>query len=824
MKTLFKKLIIVLILLALTLTGLFLFLFSPFGNNTLKPYVKNEIEEQLGMSVDISTFSIKSDNAKFIILVNKELSIEVVTNYSFLTQSFKGIYQVIADNFIYDEIKLRQANIIGRFEGTPSDISIDGNGTVLDAPLDYALRVINNIPQKIKANIQSIELAELLQLSAQPPLAKGKVNVKIDMPTIGEENAKGFGHIILDKATFNDALIKKLYNFELPKQSYVTAKVDATLNGKMIDLLADVKSNLFKMNVDNASINVETKKVLADYRIDVKDIRILTQNKLQGVFKINGDVKIEDEKVKVTGESKSFGGELLFNLGDKLIVTFKKIIVAKILHFMKQPALATGDLSGTVVLENTAMDAGNYEISVKNGKLNKKTIRQNLGYVIPENSVYSFDSKGKISNKKLQANATVYSSLANLTLSDIKVNMTNQYVNTDYTLQVHDVTIFMPVSKNAKKTKVNAQGTFAMTDHIVVTGSTTGLGEKLDFLYDSKTASLEAIGLYVARIMALSGLPVALKGRLDTKVKMTNLQTLAGTFSLKSSDMVTQPRAMKKLIGKALKTTVKIDSKGNIKKGKAYADTTIQTGLATVILKNTVLDIKKNLLNTDYRINVPDLKKLYVLTDQKFYGKLLVMGKVSKGESLKVTGVTQSLGGKITYTLQDDKLTSRINNVPIENILKMLGHKAFVLGKSFGNVNFSLKRNTGVVNLSIDSFKIRPSKLTRTVKLLLKKDPSRIIFKTTKFYANIKGDNITYTLTAKGKRALVKITSGKFNKAKNTNSANFTFVYEKTTVIGTIKGNVDNPQVSINPTSLMNDKMKRKLNNKIDGFLKGLKF
>ena len=837
MKTLFKKLMIVFVLLSLVLAGTLLFLFSPLGNETMKPYVERKIEKELGMSVAFSTFSIRSDNANFQMQLNKDLGIEVVINYSLLRQSFKGIYRLTAENFVYDEMKLRQADIIGRFEGTPSNVAIDGNGTALDAPLQYAFRVVDHSPQKIKATIKSIEFAELLQLAAQPALARGKVDVDIDMPSIGEEGAKGFGHIVLKKARFNEALVKALYKFELPKQSYVSAKIDAVLKGETIALLAEVNSNLFNMHVDQASMHLGSKKLRAKYTVDVQEMRILTKNQMQGAFNIKGQAEIADEKVNITGNSNSLGGELLFDLGEKPVVTAKKIAVAKLLYLMKQPALATGELSGTAWLENSAMDAGNYELTVKNGTFNKRSIAKNLGYTLPKNIGYALHSKGKMAHKKLNADLSFTSTLSDVRLSDIRVNLENHYVTADYAVKMHDITMFMPASKKAKKTKVTAKGTLAMTDHMVLKGSTAGLGEKMDFVYDSKTVSLDAVGLYVARLMALAGQPAALRGRLNTKVKMTDLKTLEGIFSLNSNEMLTQPNAMKQLIGKALKTTVKVESKGKIKKGKAYCNATVKTGMAKLTLKNTVFDLKKSTYTTDYSIDIADLKKLYIFTRRKLYGKLLLKGRASQQKSLKVTGATHSLGGKINYLLKEDILTSTITNVPIENILKISGHKAFFLGSSSGKSTFDLKRDSGVIHLSIEDFKIAASKLTQTVKLLLKKDPSRIIFKTTTLDTNIKANIVTYTLNAKGKRALIKISSGTFNKVKNTNSANFKFVYEKTTITGKIKGNVDHPSISIDPGSLINDEMKskilnsktgQKLNNALGGdlggLLKGLKF
>jgi len=816
MKTLFKLLITLLILTALALGGIFLFVFSDKGSETMKPYLKAEIEKQIGMPVEISKLKLSKDNAQFDMTVNKNLVLEVDSNFSVFSQSFDGIYHVKADNFTYNDIKLREADVRGTFNGTPSDVKVDGKGTALDAPLDYSLRIIDNMPQKILATIKSIELAEVLQLAGQPSLAKGKVDVEIDMPNIGEDGATGFGHVTLNRATFNDALVKKLYNFTLPKKSYATAKLDAKLKGKIIELLADVKSNLFKIDLKNATVNTDTKKVVAEYHVDIKDMRILTKNRLLGAFKIAGDVELEGENYTLRGKSNSLGGELSFDIGEKSKVRLQKVAIAKILHFVKQPSYATGELSGTIMLKDKKMNAGTYDLQVKKGMLSQKTIQNNFGYKIPTKSHYTIDSKGKIANQHLNADVTLKSNLSDVKLTKIKVNLTNQYVDADYKVVVHDVAMFIPSSKGAKVTKVTLTGVVKKAKTLSIKGVSSGLGKKMEYAYDTKSASLDAIGLYVERLMAITGLPVYAKGTLNSKVKIDNLKTLDGTFSFSSDNLVTQPKAMKKLMGKALKTTIKLESKGSIKKGKAYLNTKIKSSLANVTLSKTVFDIKKKVLTTDYSVNVANLKNLYVVTGKKLYGKFNANGKVVKGKSLKVTGVTKSLGGSVNYTLLGDHLTSKISSVPIENIFKLLGDKSLILGKASGKVKFNTKRKSGVVDLSIGGFQLKSSKLTQRVKLLLKKDPARIIFKTTKLHADIKGDKVSYTLTAKGTRANIEISNGQLNNKSKTNTANFKFIYEKYTVAGKIKGSIDNPKISIDASSLLNDEMKKKLNKKID--------
>ncbi len=149
-----------------------------------------------------------------------------------------------------------------------------------------------------------------------------------------------------------------------------------------------------------------------------------------------------------------------------------------------------------------------------------------------------------------------------------------------------------------------------------------------------------------------------------------------------------------------------------------------------------------------------------------------------------------------------------------------------------GTAKYNVKEESGVVDLNIASFQIKPTTWTSTITMFLGKDPSRIIFSDTKFHAVIKGDMVDYTLNAKGTRSSIEISNGKLNKATNIHTAEFQFIYEKHTIRGAIKGTLDNPKVTLDTTSLINDEMKDKLQNKVEkmfgekagNFMKGLSF
>jgi len=819
--------------LLLTMTGLSLFIFSKKGNELLKPYVKGQLEENIGLPVEVNTFKLESGASSLDIVINKQAFVHVVTQYDLWSQSFEGTYSIKTDRFAYEKIKVKDVDIKGNFKGASEDIYVEGQGRALGAALDYRFNLIDGSAQKIIANMKSAQLAELLQLAGYPALAEGKVDVEINMPKIGEEAASGYGHIVMNKASFNRALVKELYHYTLPEKSYVEGTVDATLEGKSAKLVGDIQSNLFALQIKDAVMDMVSGEAKAAYHLDVKDMRILTQNKLAGPFKIEGNIAKKDESTLVTGESRSLGGVLDFTLGETAKITLEKLSLEKLLAFLKQPDYAKGELSGSLVLEELEEMSGSYRLQVDKGVLKPKAIEKVAGYKIPKENTFTFESKGEIDNALIRGKVTVVSTLTDITLPSFEYDLKQSSLVSEYDIRVHDINALVPKTKNVKAapTPVSAKGKLNLTDRLSISGVTEGLGKKVGFAYDSKTAKVDISALSIEKILALSGLPVYV-GTIDSQIDFTNLDPEEGTFSLKSTKLITQPGAMKELTGEAFTMSAIVDSSGTFKEGKGTINTTVKSSVGELTLGNMVYDAQKKTLKSAYIIDIPSLKEVQPLIGQKLYGPLLLKGELSKDKIVELTGETTSLGGKITYTLTGDDLVSNINSVPLENILGTLGHAKNFLGSAFGNAKYNLKRKSGVVDLDIASFQIKQSNLTNVISLAIGKDPARVIFSSTKFHADIKENITTYNLHAIGTNSSIDITEGRLDASNNSNTAKFKFVYEKYTVMGKIKGTTENPRVTIDTSALLKDKIDGNVQDKLDEviggkageFLKGLKF
>jgi len=832
MKKLLTIAFLIVSFLVLALAGLLFFSFSETGNEMLKPYLQQKLEEEIGMPVEVKAFNLESGTSSVDVVINRQADVHVETEHDLWSQSFKGIYHFKTDKFMYEDITLKDTEIKGNFEGVSENISIDGKGRALGAALEYRFNIIDEMAQKIIVNMQGAQLAEVLHLLGHPALAQGKIDIEINMPEMGKATANGYGHIVLKKAYFNRTLVKELYDYTIPENSYVQGTIDANLEGQNLKLVGEAQSNLFTLQVKDASADLASDQLSAAYHLDVKDMRILTKNKLAGPLKVDGKVERKDETMLVTGSSHSLGGTLDFAIDKTAKVTLEKLSLEKLLSLLKQPDYAKGELSGSLVLDDMEEKSGSYRLHVDKGVLNPKKKKKMVGYKIPEENTFSFVSEGTMDNEVVTGDVRLESTLSNMTFSSFEYDLKQKSLISEYDILIHDVNALISKTKNVKSTAVSAKGSLKVTDTLSISGVTKGLGREVSFAYDSKTAKVDISELSVEKVLALIGLPVYVKGTIDSHIDFTNLDPEEGTFSLKSSKLITQPDEMKKLTGESVSMNAVVESSGRFKEGKGTINTKVKSSVGDMMLENMVYDSQNKSLKSDYTIDIPSLKDVQPLIGQKLYGPLLVKGELSKDKVLQVTGVTTSLGGKINYTLTGDDLVSTINSVPLENILGTLGHKKNFLGSASGKARYNLKRKSGVVDLDIASFQIKPSSLTSVISVAIGKDPARVIFSSTKFHADIKGKITEYTLHATGSSSSIDITQGRLNKHNNTNTARFKFVYEKYTVHGKIKGTTDNPKVTIDTSAILKDKIDEKLQDKLDKalggkageFLKGLKF
>ncbi len=824
-----------LLLLLLGIAGLLLFAYSSTGNQLIQSYIQTRLNEQSSIPVEVEKFHLEAGKTRLVLKVNRQATVEVLAHYQLLSQRFKGIYRAYAKDFHYEGISVGDMRFKGKFAGTPDEIRVEGSGEALDAPLAYRLALLEQEPKDIEVLMQGVSLEKLLLLLGEKPLLKGKMDVDIRMPDIGEEFANGYGSLRIEKAYFDREVVKESYDLHIPKESYLSATVDVKLKGETLESKAVAKGNLFELSLQDAKIDVGEQNISAKYMMDVKEMAILTRNQLSGPLKLKGSLAGNKEKYRIKGVTHSLGGTLLFDVAEVIRLSFQELSLLKLERLLKQPYYVQGLLSGSFDIDK-AFKEGSYRFDVAKGAINAAYLQEQYGYQIPQQNHFTLRSEGKVDKGVLTADLTLKSSVSDVKLTALQYVIEEQRLSGRYDLFVPDVGVLIPDNKALKRGYVSAKGELKYDKLLHIKGKVKGLGEQLVFDYDGKGVKLNAQNLFVEKLLSLSNLPRYVKGKLSADVNLQDIKAQDGSFLLKGRDLVTQPTVMERLMGKKLAVKFDVDSKGEIRSGVANLETRMKSPVGNIVFSNMRYDTKQANLISDYHVSIPELAKLSMLLGTELHGLMELRGKLEHKQVLKVSGSTSSVGGKIDYNLVDKDVTLQMKRVPVDRILTLLGHNALVQGDASGSITYHTQKQTGEIKIDIDGFKIKPSSVTHTIKMFIGKDPARIIYEKTTLRAKINGDVTHYTLQAKGTRSSISISDGYIDKKRDKHDARFKFVYEKYVVTGRITGSAKSPSIVVDPSSIMQSKAGEKIQQKLDkalggdmgkavgGFLKGLKF
>ncbi len=380
-----KKYIIItlisLLILIILLAGL---LFTQTGNDIVKPYLKAELEKQTDQPVEVDLFKLRYDHTELQIVVNNALNVNVISSFNLLNLSFDGTYKLYANNFIYNKVNLKEANINGEFKGVPTDVLVNGKGTSFDAPLNYYLRILDGDAKEITINLKDMDLSDILELAKQPPMAKGLVDANVTIPTLVKGELNVHGKILFDDITFNDEIMKKVYKVSMPEAMQMDGIVDANLTDTQVMGSVDMQSNIANVNLKNVRFNRETKYISSNYIVDIMNLKSLSdllRTKMDGAIILEGHVE-KEETLKITGVTKSLGGEINYKVLDK---NFTSSIVAvpvkNMLSMFRFPAFVNANAAGNFDY-NLQNKTGNTKLALEEFRLASNNVTKSLKMMI----------------------------------------------------------------------------------------------------------------------------------------------------------------------------------------------------------------------------------------------------------------------------------------------------------------------------------------------------------------------------------------------------------------------------------------------------------
>ena len=222
-----------------------------------------------------------------------------------------------------------------------------------------------NILHNIQVEIQQGEIKELLSLLKQEPYAKGKVDLKIKIPTLKQYQSKTVANIKLYKTLLDEKVFQKELDIKLPSQIVVDGIIDTNFNKNSIVAKGKLQTTLGNLDFKQARYNSKTKVLQSDYHLQIDNLnklKPLTNRTLYGSMEIKGSL-FKDENLTIKGSTNDLEGEVKFTLVDKnLNAIITDISVQKVMKIVNYPQIFKAKLKGVL----------NYNLLKKQGIFNSK--------------------------------------------------------------------------------------------------------------------------------------------------------------------------------------------------------------------------------------------------------------------------------------------------------------------------------------------------------------------------------------------------------------------------------------------------------------------
>ncbi len=808
-----------LILVLLLTVGALIYLYSDAGNTRLRTYLEQEIQRQTHLPITFNRFRLTRGHLYFVAVMGREASLGFDGSFDLFHRRLDGRYLLKASHARYQTYTLRQANISGEVHGTIDNLRLQGKGTLLDAPTSFRLKIRERIPQDIIVQLRKLPLDELMRLGGQPPLIQGQLNVDVVLPAIGKKGSHRRAILSLSGAHFDAAMIRKLYGYTLPKdKTALQGKIEAHLNGMQLTFDGDIISTLLTIHLNNGQANIEEKSAACDARIEATELSPVTQDWLHGPFKLVGSVKHDELGTQLQLQTHSLGGTIQADYAQTLSVTLKDVTLGRLFHLVGQPQYGHGKLGGTLRLTQFQPQSGQYRLKITDGKIDTKLLNQQMGTSLPPRAIFTLNSRGTYTKGVLSAAASLRSNLIHADMDKIRFTAADKTLSTHYRVRIPNPLLL--AGKRGKGVPVRIEGTAIRGKSLQVKGDTFGLGKRLSFDYGDNRLSVLANGVILERLLSSFGLPTYVSGKVDALVDLTSLYPIEGRLSLDAPQLTTHPDALKRIMGTPLNTAFGVTLNAEAKRGILYGMGRIQSPFMRLTFPKMSWDVQHTVLKSPFKLILPNLAKLQPLIGTKLSGKLVTDGSIYSGKEIDLKGATSSLGGSLTYRMRGTQVNAALKNVSLPKLLRMIDQPDPMRGTIHGTIAYNTFSRRGDVRTTLDRFQFKPSKLTSAVKVVLRKDLTQVIYDHTSIDADIHGDAIAYRLKANGGRSDFAIRDGKLNTKAQTNKASFGLRVDSVDVIGTIRGAIRTPKITVLPGKLLRNRIKKKVIQKVAPTLK----
>ena len=626
MKKLFLSLTLIIVLILVSVYGI---LFTKYGNGIVSSYIENKINTgQNDVKLKVNDFVLTSKYLNFDASINDNSKINISGDLSLFQKSVNLKYDIKINELSTLKNLTRQEfkgplSTSGIFIGNEEEAIIQGVSDIAQSQTKYYFNLEDFEPKNINIQVKNAKIEDLLVLLNKPQYAKGDLTIHTDIKNANLSKLDGMIIAKITDGKINNDVVNSEFNQGIQSSINFQSEINAILTPNKAEVKSNLISSLAEIFMNKTVIDLSTKNVKTDYKIDIKNLAKLegiVSKKLNGEFLTDGNLKAFDDTIQIEGSSDIFEGITKYNAEfinlkpSNVKFSIENARLEKLLQVINEPIYSTGSL--------------NIDANIKNADLNKLdgTIISKIDDALVINEVanvvfkqnlqdklnYSLEIDTNLVPNQAISKTYIETTMGNLTAQKSVYDFNENSFISDYLLNIEDLGKLKDISKMKLKGKLDINGQISNKDNnFSANGNSNTLGGTFDF--DLKNDKLNA-NLKNIDVQELSNMLdyskifdskanfvldydlLVKKG--DLTGKLINGHFLENNFTLLINQLT------KGDLTKEVYESFDIDSKID---DKVLTSNLIMKSQNTqIISKDSVLDLKQNLIDAKIDTTIKD--------------------------------------------------------------------------------------------------------------------------------------------------------------------------------------------------------------------------
>lgn len=617
----FKKFLLFLLgLIFIVLVAVFVLLFTPFGNNILKPHLQTQIDKYSPIPLTLDVFSLRFGSLDIELNSNDDINIVSHGTFSLLSQNIDIALDILLKNPLTKTSPAatpKELLIENAIRGKITNFEIHTVSNSLKGEFRIDTTIVDFKPLKVVGNIKDLELESILALLGKKTYAKGTIDIVANI--VGDNNLKFNGQALakVNNGEVSRNLVKEDFGVNVPDNSFMI-NLFANFDGTNIEHKFELLSNVGNINSTGNTI-IKTLRTNSTYDVDMSDLSLLTPivgMPLRGEFRTDGKIVGDSKWMSIDGKSDVADSVTTYSLSLKnytspkdAVLKIKNLKIEKILYMLVQPIYSNGLLNANANLGGISSSInGDYSHTI-NGTINGKVVKSKFDMNMP-NTNYNHQANINFTNGSGKLNLDFISDIVSLNVKDALVNIDSLGVNAPYTIDIKDLKKLAFVTSKELKGSLSAYGDVVWTP-VSLRGSMKSdlFGGKLDVELNNNLISATIKDMNSLGVLDMLQYPKifdsAINGTLkyDRQTQIGNMDFILSKGSFTENKLMSILEKTLKFDGtKEVYNNIKID--GRINKSLVTANLNMQSNNTSITSNEATLNLDSNDINAKLLLKV----------------------------------------------------------------------------------------------------------------------------------------------------------------------------------------------------------------------------